>query len=159
MSKSMFIYPGGIATRIEFKGGTIGNGYHGQYSTSDEDMQKAVESHPDFGPIRTSRIYLSDTIGSEGQAVWGEDAKIPIKIVKEKKVKVIDLKPELPKDEDNLDEGNLDEEVKKELPHIPTGFKEVKEALITLHGVSPDEVKNFPQLKKKVKDLNLEYVL
>ena len=51
------------------------------------------------------------------------------------------------------------EEVKVEVPKPVTGFKEVKQLLIEKHGVSPDDVKNMPQLKKKVKELNLPYVV
>lgn len=132
MSKSMFIYPNGIPERIEFKGGTIGNKFHGQFCTEDENQQKAIEDHPDFGQINTHKIYLSDTIGSDGSAIWGEEVK---------------------------------EEIKSDVPvqeiekAAVLGFKEIKAILINDYSVSPDDVKNFKQVQKKIKDLNLNYTL
>ena len=70
MSKSMFIYPNGVPTRIEFSGGTSTNKYHGQFSTKDEATQLAIEAHPDFGTINNAQIYLSDTLDEEGKWIY-----------------------------------------------------------------------------------------
>lgn len=124
MSKSMFIYPNGVPTRIEFSGGTSSNKYHGQFSTKDEATQLAIEAHPDFGTINNAQIYLSDTLDEEGNAVWG---------IAEPKI-----------------------EIKEEDPVI--GFSEVKAILIEM-GVPLDKLKNLPQVKKLVKEMNLPYTL
>ena len=147
MSKSMFIYPCGVPTRVEFKGGTLSNKFHGQFTTDDEEIQKGIESHPDFGLINTHKMYLSDILGADGQAVWGEEATTQDSTKKELKITLPVFDP-IDTPEDTI-----------ELPKIPTGFKEVKAILISKHGVAPDELKNFKQVQKKIKDLNLDYVL
>jgi hypothetical protein len=38
-------------------------------------------------------------------------------------------------------------------------FQEAKQLLIEKYGVTPDEVKNFPQVKKKIKELGLSIEL
>lgn len=139
----MLVLKKGIATRIEFKGGSAANNYHGQYATSDEDIQKGIESHKDFGSILTHQIYLSDTIGANGQAVYGDQELQPVNT----DVVVTEY---LATDKDKED---VVEESQK------LGYKEVKALLIEKHGVSPDQVKNVMQAKKLIKDLKLKYIL
>jgi len=142
MSKSMLVLKKGIATRIEFKGGSAANNYHGQYATSDEDIQKGIESHKDFGSILTHQIYLSDTIGANGQAVYGDQVQT--------------VNTEVVVTEDLATDSNKEVVVEES---IKLGYKEVKALLIEKHGVSPDQVKNVMQAKKLIKDLKLKYIL
>ena len=112
-SSSMLFWVGDKPRRVEFNGGSRMNGGHGQFATEDEALQKAIESHHDFGSIQTSQIYLDYT---------SEPEQVIEKVV---------------------------EEVEEIIPS-KIDFATAKQLLIE-KGISPDELKNFPQVKKQAK--------
>ena len=60
ISASKLICVGGALTRIEFKGGNYMSDNCGMFSTSDPNMQKAIEELPDFGNKNTHDIFISE---------------------------------------------------------------------------------------------------
>lgn len=130
MSASILVYANKKPLRVKFEGGVRSTGFHGQYSTSDETIQKAIEASPEFGNKLTHKIYLSDIIGEDGNFC-----------------DTVTVKKEKPK----AVQYHQVEEIK--------GFQAVKQLLISKYGISADELKNFKQVEKKLKDLNLSYEL
>lgn len=126
----MLVYSGEKAIRVEFTGGTTRNGGFGQFTTADESIQKAIESHFSFGNIRTHQIFLDGTFEEEQKPKLAAKAEPEITAEKPKSV-------------------------------LPTAgqmtFVQAKQHLIE-KGVSPDELKNFLQVKSQAAKLGIEIV-
>ena len=129
---SVLIFVDGKRMRVNFDGGVGANNYRGMLRTSDPKIQKAIEGLYNFGTVLTGEIYLDD-------------------VRDDNNVSIIDTYLEIVPTEE-LVELEQQEEEQNEL-----SYSEVKRLLIEKHGVHPDELKNMPMLKKKIKDLGLNY--
>lgn len=134
-SASVLVNSNGKDIRIEFNGGSARNNGHGSFITSDPTTQKAIEKDRRFGTFDTGSIYLYEAIGSE------DDNKADAKAenVKQEPTKVIT-------------EANTEENEK-----IQMKFPEAKKYLIE-KGISPDELKNFAQVKSQAGKLGIELI-
>ena len=134
-SASVLVNSNGKDIRIEFNGGSARNNGHGSFITSDPTTQIAIEKDRRFGTFDTGSIYLYEAIGSE------DDNKADAKAenVKTEPAKVIT-------------EANTEESEK-----IQMKFPEAKKHLIE-KGISPDELKNFAQVKSQAGKLGIELI-
>ena len=140
-SASVLVNSNGKDIRIEFNGGSARNNGHGSFITSDPTTQKAIEKDRRFGTFDTGSIYLYEAIGSEddNKAEEKEKAEEKAENVKQEPSKVIT-------------EANTEESEK-----IQMKFPEAKKHLIE-KGISPDELKNFAQVKSKAGKLGIELI-
>ena len=134
-SASVLVNSNGKDIRIEFNGGSARNNGHGSFITSDPTTQKAIEKDRRFGTFDTGSIYLYEAIGSEDD----NKAEAKTENVKQKPAKVIT--------------GTNTEENEK----IQMKFPEAKKHLIE-KGISPDELKNFAQVKSQAGKLGIELI-
>ena len=136
-SASVLVNSNGKDIRIEFNGGSARNNGHGSFITSDTTTQKAIEKDRRFGTFDTGSIYLYEAIGSED----GNKAEAETKAenVKQEPAKVIT-------------EANTEESEKLQMK-----FPEAKKHLIE-KGISPDELKNFAQVKSQAGKLGIELI-
>lgn len=136
-SASVLVNSNGKDIRIEFNGGSARNNGHGSFITSDPTTQKAIEKDRRFGTFDTGSIYLYEAIGSED----GNKAEAESKAenVKQEPAKVIT-------------EANTEESEKLQMK-----FPEAKKHLIE-KGISPDELKNFAQVKSQAGKLGIELI-
>lgn len=128
ISASILVYVQGKPERIEFRQGTFGTNYHGQFSTTDERIQRAIEKDAKFGTLHTGQIYLYETV-VEPEA----------KPVTKAEPEIIAEKKELVKNSNQMT------------------FVQAKQHLIE-KGVSPDELKNFLQVKSQAAKIGIEIV-
>lgn len=128
ISASILVYVQGKPVRVEFRQGTFGTDFHGQFSTSDEALQRAIEKDAKFGTLHSGMIYLYET--------YGESETAPEVVVE----------PEI------IPEPNKPEEGSKSMT-----FVQAKQYLIE-KGISPDELKNFLQVKSQAGKLGIEIV-
>lgn len=129
ISASILVYVQGKPERIEFRQGTFGTNYHGQFSTPNEQLQQAIENDAKFGTLHTGQIYLYETVGEpEVKAVVQEAPEI----IAEKPVSVLPTSGQMT-------------------------FVQAKQHLIE-KGVSPDELKNFLQVKSQAAKIGIEIV-
>ena len=140
-SASVLVNSNGKDIRIEFNGGSARNNGHGSFITSDPTTQKAIEKDRRFGTFDTGSIYLYEAIGSEDDNKAEAKAKVEAKAenVKQEPAKVIT-------------ETNTEESEK-----IQMKFPEAKKHLIE-KGISPDELKNFAQVKSQAGKLGIELI-
>ena len=136
-SASVLVNSNGKDIRIEFNGGSARNNGHGSFITSDPTTQKAIEKDRRFGTFDTGSIYLYEAIGSEDGNKAEAEAKA--ENVKQEPVKVIT-------------EANTEESEKLQMK-----FPEAKKYLIE-KGISPDELKNFAQVKSQAGKLGIELI-
>ena len=134
-SASVLVNSNGKDIRIEFNGGSARNNGHGSFITSDPTTQKAIEKDRRFGTFDTGSIYLYEAIGSE------DDDK--------SEAKAENVKHEPAKE---ITEANTEESEK-----IQMKFPEAKKHLIE-KGISPDELKNFAQVKSQAGKLGIELI-
>lgn len=134
-SASVLVNSNGKDIRIEFNGGSARNNGHGSFITSDPTTQKAIEKDRRFGTFDTGSIYLYEAIGSEDD----NKAEVKAENVKQEPTKVIT-------------EANTEESEK-----IQMKFPEAKKYLIE-KGISPDELKNFAQVKSQAGKLGIELI-
>lgn len=134
-SASVLVNSNGKDIRIEFNGGSARNNGHGSFITSDPTTQKAIEKDRRFGTFDTGSIYLYEAIGSEDD----NKAEAKAENVKQEPTKVIT-------------EANTEESEK-----IQMKFPEAKKYLIE-KGISPDELKNFAQVKSQAGKLGIELI-
>ena len=136
-SASVLVNSNGKDIRIEFNGGSARNNGHGSFITSDPTTQKAIEKDRRFGTFDTGSIYLYEAIGSEdGNKA---EAEAEAENVKQEPAKVIT-------------EANTEESEKLQMK-----FPEAKKHLIE-KGISPDELKNFAQVKSQAGKLGIELI-
>jgi hypothetical protein len=136
-SASVLVNSNGKDIRIEFNGGSARNNGHGSFITSDPTTQKAIEKDRRFGTFDTGSIYLYEAIGSED----GNKA--------EAEAKAENVKQEPAKE---ITEANTEESEKLQMK-----FPEAKKHLIE-KGISPDELKNFAQVKSQAGKLGIELI-
>ena len=134
-SASVLVNRNGKDIRIEFNGGSARNNGHGSFITSDPTTQKAIEKDRRFGTFDTGSIYLYEAIGSEDD----DKAEAKADNVKHEPAKVIT-------------ETNTEESEKLQMK-----FPEAKKHLIE-KGISPDELKNFAQVKSQAGKLGIELI-
>ena len=134
-SASVLVNSNGKDIRIEFNGGSARNNGHGSFITSDPTTQKAIEKDRRFGTFDTGSIYLYEAIGSDDD----NKAEAKAENVKQEPAKVIT--------------GANTEESEK----LQMKFPEAKKHLIE-KGISPDELKNFAQVKSQAGKLGIEIV-
>lgn len=134
-SASVLVNSNGKDIRIEFNGGSARNNGHGSFITSDPTTQKAIEKDPRFGTFDTGSIYLYEAIGSEDD----DKSETKAENVKQEPAKVIT-------------EANTEESEKLQMK-----FPEAKKHLIE-KGISPDELKNFAQVKSQAGKLGIELI-
>ena len=134
-SASVLVNSNGKDIRIEFNGGSARNNGHGSFITSDPTTQKAIEKDRRFGTFDTGSIYLYEAIGSEDD----DKSETKAENVKQKPAKVIT-------------ETNTEESEKLQMK-----FPEAKKHLIE-KGISPDELKNFAQVKSQAGKLGIELI-
>ena len=134
-SASVLVNSNGKDIRIEFNGGSARNNGHGSFITSDPTTQKAIEKDRRFGTFDTGRIYLYEAIGSEDD----DKSEAKAENVKQEPAKVIT-------------ETNTEESEKLQMK-----FPEAKKHLIE-KGISPDELKNFAQVKSQAGKLGIELI-
>jgi len=158
-SRSMFFFVNGTPQRIEFGGAMARTGNHGQFATSDLDLQRAIESHHDYGDILSHSIYLDSVIGEDGTAI---DPINGILETPQNAPVEVPFTPKADNTGDNMDnsDGTGEADKKPSDDPNPAGqlqlvYKDAKELLIAKYGASPDEIKNQLQLVKKIKELNL----
>lgn len=114
--------------RIQFEGGTYPK-FEGVYSTSDTEIQEMIERDARFGAYLTHQIFLYQSIGEP------------------EKNEAIQVQPEI-----------TAEKPKSVLPTAgQMTFVQAKQHLIE-KGVSPDELKNFLQVKSQAAKLGIEVV-
>lgn len=138
-SASVLVNSNGKDIRIEFNGGSARNNGHGSFITSDPTTQKAIEKDRRFGTFDTGSIYLYEAIGSEDDDKSEKKAEAKAENVKQKPAKVIT-------------ETNTEESEKLQMK-----FPEAKKYLIE-KGISPDELKNFAQVKSQAGKLGIELI-
>ena len=138
-SASVLVNSNGKDIRIEFNGGSARNNGHGSFITSDPTTQKAIEKDRRFGTFDTGSIYLYESIGSEDDDKSETKAEAKAENVKQEPAKVIT-------------ETNTEESEK-----IQMKFPEAKKHLIE-KGISPDELKNFAQVKSQAGKLGIELI-
>lgn len=131
----MLVNSNGKDIRVEFNGGSARNNGHGSFITSDPTTQKAIEKDRRFGTFDTGSIYLYEAIVSEDD----NKAEAKAENVKQEPAKVIT-------------EANTEESEK-----IQMKFPEAKKHLIE-KGISPDELKNFAQVKSQAGKLGIELI-
>lgn len=136
-SASVLVNSNGKDIRIEFNGGSARNNGHGSFITSDPTTQKAIEKDRRFGTFDTGSIYLYEAIGSDDGNKAEAEAKADN--VKQEPAKVIT-------------EVNTEESEKLQMK-----FPEAKKHLIE-KGISPDELKNFAQVKSQAGKLGIELI-
>lgn len=134
-SASVLVNSNGKDIRIEFNGGSARNNGHGSFITSDPTTQKAIEKDRRFGTFDTGSIYLYEAIGSEDD----DKSETKAENVKQEPAKVIT-------------EANTEESEKLQMK-----FPEAKKHLIE-KGISPDELKNFAQVKSQAGKLGIELI-
>lgn len=134
-SASVLVNSNGKDIRVEFNGGSARNNGHGSFITSDPSTQKAIEKDRRFGTFDTGSIYLYEAIGSE------DDDK--------SETKADNVKQEPAKE---ITEVNTEESEKLQMK-----FPEAKKHLIE-KGISPDELKNFAQVKSQAGKLGIELI-
>ena len=134
-SASVLVNSNGKDIRIEFNGGSARNNGHGSFITSDPTTQKAIEKDRRFGTFDTGSIYLYEAIGSEDD----DKSETKTENVKQEPAKVIT-------------EANTEESEKLQMK-----FPEAKKHLIE-KGISPDELKNFAQVKSQAGKLGIELI-
>ena len=130
-SASVLVNSNGKDIRIEFNGGSARNNGHGSFITSDPTTQKAIEKDRRFGTFDTGSIYLYEAIGSEDDDKSENVKKEPAKVITE---------------------TNTEESEKLQMK-----FPEAKKHLIE-KGISPDELKNFAQVKSQAGKLGIELI-
>ena len=129
ISASILVYVQGKPERIEFRQGTFGTNYHGQFGTTDERIQRAIEKDAKFGTLHTGQIYLYETVVEpEAKPI----TKAEPEIIAEKPVSVLPTAGQMT-------------------------FVQAKQHLIE-KGVSPDELKNFLQVKSQAAKIGIEIV-
>ena len=138
-SASVLVNSNGKDIRIEFNGGSARNNGHGSFITSDPSTQKAIEKDRRFGTFDTGSIYLYEAIGSEDDDKSETKAEAKAENVKQEPAKVIT-------------EANTEESEKLQMK-----FPEAKKHLIE-KGISPDELKNFAQVKSQAGKLGIELI-
>lgn len=138
-SASVLVNSNGKDIRIEFNGGSARNNGHGSFITSDPSTQKAIEKDRRFGTFDTGSIYLYEAIESEDDDKSETKAEAKAENVKQEPAKVIT-------------EANTEESEK-----IQMKFPEAKKHLIE-KGISPDELKNFAQVKSQAGKLGIELI-
>lgn len=138
-SASVLVNSNGKDIRIEFNGGSARNNGHGSFITSDPTTQKAIEKDRRFGTFDTGSIYLYEAIGSEDDDKSEAKAEAKAENAKQEPAKVIT-------------EANTEESEKLQMK-----FPEAKKHLIE-KGVSPDELKNFAQVKSQAGKLGIELI-
>ena len=131
-SASIILFDNNKPVRVEFKGGSSRNNYHGQFATSDEKIQQLIESDKRFGDLQKGTIYLWENFADE-PAVAGTVQTEPI---------------EQPEKEVNAPAQTS--------PNANTvwDFKTTK-AFLLEKGVEPDKLKNFPQVKAAAKEYGI----
>ena len=144
-SASVLVNSNGKDIRIEFNGGSARNNGHGSFITSDPTTQKAIEKDRRFGTFDTGSIYLYEAIGSEDDNKSEADAEAKAKA----KAKSENIKHEPAK---VIMETNTEESEKLQMK-----FPEAKKHLIE-KGISPDELKNFAQVKSQAGKLGIELI-
>lgn len=140
-SASVLVNSNGKDIRIEFNGGSARNNGHGSFITSDPTTQKAIEKDRRFGTFDTGSIYLYEAIGSE------DDNKAEAKAKNEAKAENVKHEPTKV-----ITEANTEESEKLQMK-----FPEAKKYLIE-KGISPDELKNFAQVKSQAGKLGIELI-
>ena len=140
-SASVLVNSNGKDIRIEFNGGSARNNGHGSFITSDPTTQKAIEKDRRFGTFDTGSIYLYEAIGSE------DDNKAEAKAKNEAKAENVKQEPTKV-----ITEANTEESEKLQMK-----FPEAKKYLIE-KGISPDELKNFAQVKSQAGKLGIELI-
>ena len=140
-SASVLVNSNGKDIRIEFNGGSARNNGHGSFITSDPTTQKAIEKDRRFGTFDTGSIYLYEAIGSE------DDNKAEVKAKNEAKAENVKQEPAKV-----ITEANTEESEKLQMK-----FPEAKKYLIE-KGISPDELKNFAQVKSQAGKLGIELI-
>ena len=138
-SASVLVNSKGKDIRVEFNGGSARNNGHGSFITSDPTTQKAIEKDRRFGTFDTGSIYLYEAIGSEDDNKSETKAEAKAENVKQEPAKVIT-------------EANTEESEKLQMK-----FPEAKKHLIE-KGISPDELKNFAQVKSQAGKLGIELI-
>ena len=138
-SASVLINSNGKDIRIEFNGGSARNNGHGSFITSDTTTQKAIEKDRRFGTFDTGSIYLYEAIGSEDDDKSETKAETKAENVKQEPAK-------------EITEANTEESEKLQMK-----FPEAKKHLIE-KGISPDELKNFAQVKSQAGKLGIELI-
>ena len=138
-SASVLVNSNGKDIRIEFNGGSARNNGHGSFITSDPTTQKAIEKDRRFGTFDTGSIYLYEAIGSEDDDKSETKAEAKAENVKQEPAKVIT-------------EASTEESEKLQMK-----FPEAKKHLIE-KGISPDELKNFAQVKSQAGKLGIELI-
>ena len=142
-SASVLVNSNGKDIRIEFNGGSARNNGHGSFITSDPTTQKAIEKDRRFGTFDTGSIYLYEAIGSE------DGNKAETKAETKAEAKAENAKQEPAKE---ITEANTEESEKLQMK-----FPEAKKHLIE-KGISPDELKNFAQVKSQAGKLGIELI-
>lgn len=140
-SASVLVNSNGKDIRIEFNGGSARNNGHGSFITSDPTTQKAIEKDRRFGTFDTGSIYLYEAIGSE------DDNKAEVKAKNEAKTENVKQEPAKV-----ITEADTEESEKLQMK-----FPEAKKHLIE-KGISPDELKNFAQVKSQAGKLGIELI-
>ena len=138
-SASVLVNSNGKDIRIEFNGGSARNNGHGSFITSDPSTQKAIEKDRRFGTFDTGSIYLYEAIGSEDDDKSETKAEAKAENVKQEPAK-------------EITEANTEEREKLQMK-----FPEAKKHLIE-KGISPDELKNFAQVKSQAGKLGIELI-
>ena len=138
-SASVLVNSNGKDIRVEFNGGSARNNGHGSFITSDPSTQKAIEKDRRFGTFDTGSIYLYEAIGSEDDDKSETKTEAKAENVKQEPAKVIT-------------EANTEESEKLQMK-----FPEAKKHLIE-KGISPDELKNFAQVKSQAGKLGIELI-
>jgi hypothetical protein len=128
ISASILLYVDGKQERIEFRQGTLASNYHGNFATKDPRIQRAIEKSTKFGTLHTGQIYLFETIKEPEKK---EDVKVVPEVVPEKKQQVT--------------ESNQ------------MNFVQAKKHLIE-KGVSPNDLKNFFQVKSQASKVGIEII-
>ena len=118
----------GKKKRIQFEGGMYPK-FEGIFSTSNADEQEMIEKDERFGPYLTHEIFLYQSI-----------SELEVKAVVQEAPEIIAEKP---------------------VSALPTAgqmtFVQAKQHLIE-KGVSPDELKNFLQVKSQAAKIGIEIV-
>lgn len=154
-SASVLVNSNGKDIRIEFNGGSARNNGHGSFITSDPTTQKAIEKDRRFGTFDTGSIYLYEAIGSdddnksETKAEAKAETKSETKSEAKAEAKAENVKQEPAK---VIAEANTEESEKLQMK-----FPEAKKHLIE-KGISPDELKNFAQVKSHAGKLGIELI-
>lgn len=102
--------------------------FEGIFSTADKDIQEMIEADERFGKYLTHQIFLFQSIGESETA------------------------PEVVVEPEIIPEPNKPEEGSKSMT-----FVQAKQHLIE-KGISPDELKNFLQVKSQAGKLGIEIV-